>query len=122
MCVKRFGRRPGRVTALTARAASATSIKLTFIAPGTDGRRGPAARSYLIKQSLRPIAGARSFARAKPLCDGACRFSVAQIGAKVTLTITDLRPNTTYHYALAARDNLTGRLGPRSNTAQAKTS
>ncbi|MEJ7892118.1 MAG: fibronectin type III domain-containing protein [Solirubrobacteraceae bacterium] len=122
VCLKRFGRRPGRVTALTARAASATSIKLTFNAPGTDGRRGPAARSYLVKQSLRPIAGARSFAQAKTLCDGACRFSVTQIGAKVTLSITDLLPSTTYRYALAARDNLTGRLGPRSKTARAKTS
>jgi hypothetical protein len=43
------------------------------------------------------------------------------VGSRITLTITGLRPHTTYHYAVAARDNVTGRLGRRSPTASAKT-
>jgi len=43
------------------------------------------------------------------------------VGEKVRLTITDLRPRTTYYYAVAARDNVTGRAGARSPTVKART-
>ena len=121
-CLKLHGRTPGQVTGLTARALSATKIALTFNAPGTDGSHPPAARSYLVKQSRRgAIASARGFARAQSLCKGVCRFSVTQVGTKLTLTVGGLRPRSTHHYAIAARDNVSGRLGPRSATASAKT-
>jgi hypothetical protein len=121
-CVRRHGRTPGRIGALSARAVSKTKIRLSFRAPGTDGARAPAAHSYLVKQSGRPIrAGRRAFSRAQTLCRGRCRFDVTRVGAKLTLTITGLRPRTTYYYAIAARDNVSGRLGPRARAVRAKT-
>ncbi|MGH8575066.1 MAG: hypothetical protein ACREX8_21230, partial [Gammaproteobacteria bacterium] len=121
-CVRRHGRTPGRVTGLKAKAVSRTRIDLTFIAPGTDGRRPPAARTYVVKQSLRPIRSARGFRRAQTLCKGRCRFAgVTEVGAEIKLTIKDLRPRTTYYYAVAARDNVSGKLGRRSRPARAKT-
>jgi hypothetical protein len=38
----------------------------------------------------------------------------------LTLTVTDLRPDTTYYYAITARNN-SGQQGPRSQTARVKT-
>jgi len=35
--------------------------------------------------------------------------------------VTDLRRRTTYYYAVAARDNVTGKLGRRSRPAKVKT-
>ncbi len=35
--------------------------------------------------------------------------------------VTDLRPRTTYFYAVDARDNVSGRTGPRSTTVKART-
>jgi len=106
---------------LTARTLSKTKVLLSFRVPGTDGARPPAARAYLVKQSLSPIRNGRAFTRAQTLCKGRCRFSVTRVGSRITLTVTGLRPNTTYRYAVAARDNVTGRLGRRSPTASAKT-
>jgi alpha-tubulin suppressor-like RCC1 family protein len=120
-CVRRFGRKPGRVKTLAAKAGSRGSIVLTFRASGTDGARGPAARSYLIKESLRPIRTAGDFRRAQPLCKGSCSFDITRIGARITLRITDLRRRTTHYYKIAARDNVTGETGPRSKLVSAKT-
>jgi hypothetical protein len=106
---------------LRARSVSKTRVVLSFRAPGTDRARGPAARSYLVKQSTRPIRGGRGFRRAQTLCNGSCRFSVTQVGARITLTVTGLRANTTYYYAVAARDNVSRRLGPRSKAVKART-
>ena len=95
---------------------------LSFKTPGSDGNRPPAARTYLVKQSRRPIRGRRGFRRALTLCKGSCRFPTAsQVGGEVRLTVEDLRPRTTYYYAVAARDNVTRRLGPRSRVARART-
>ena len=101
---------------------SKTKVKLSFLAAGSDGRRGPAARVYLVKQSLRPIRDARSFARADALCKGSCRFAVTALDTRLTLTVTDLRPGRTYYYAVAARDNVSARPGPRSRTVKARIS
>ncbi len=120
-CLKRYGRTPGRVKGLKARAASKNRIMLSFTAPGTDGARPPAARAYLIKQSPRAIRRERDFTRAQSLCKGSCRFTVTRVGTTVNLTITDLRPKTTYYYAIAARDNVSKRLGPRSAAVKTKT-
>ena len=121
-CVRRHGRRPGRVTALTAQATSRRTIVLNFEAPGSDGDRPPAARSYVVKQSLRPIRTARAFRGAAALCSGRCRFrNITRVGANLDLTVTDLRRRTTYYYAVAARDNVSGRLGRRSPTTRVTT-
>ncbi len=120
-CLKRWGRTPGRVTGLNARALSARTIVLTFKASGTHGNRSPAARTYLVKQSRRPIRGARGFRRAKSLCRGVCRFRPSRVGATLTLRVTRLRPRATYHYSIVARDNVSRRLGPRSRAARART-
>ena len=122
-CVRAHGRTPGRVTELRARALSRRRVRLTFGAPGTDGNSPPAARTYVVKQSRRPIRSARAFRRAQALCARRrCRFAgVTDVGALLRLTITDLRRRTTYYYAVAARDNVTGKLGPRSRTARVRT-
>lgn len=120
-CLHLYGRTPGGVTGLRARALSETQIELDFNAPGTDANHSPPAHSYLIKQSLRPIRGARDFVRAQILCGGECRFTVSSVGGRVSLTVTDLRPHTTYYYAVAARDDISARPGPRSRTVKART-
>jgi hypothetical protein len=120
-CLRRYGRTPGGVTGLRARAISKTRIALSFDAPGTDGPNPPAATTYLVKQSPRPLHGPRDFALAQTLCHGTCRFQVTQIGTKITLTITNLKPNTTYYYTIAARDNISGRLGAHSPGVKATT-
>ncbi len=121
-CRDRFGHTPGRVTGLKARAVSKRKIVLSFNAPGSDGSRPPAARGYLVKQSRRPIRRARTFKRAPALCKGNCRFrTVTRVGRRITLTIIKLRPHTTYYYAVAARDNVSGRLGRRSKTVKVET-
>jgi hypothetical protein len=107
------------VTRLAARSAGSRKIQVLFLAVGTDGSNEPGARSYLIKQSQRPIRTARDFARASSLCKGKCSFKVTRVGTTVTLTVTDLRPGR-YYYAIAARDNVSGRTGPRSSTIDAR--
>jgi len=121
-CLHRFGRTPGRVNELHARTLSKTKIALVFNATGTDARHPPPARTYVVKQSLRPIRSGRDFARARTLCHGHCRFEVTRVGGLVSLTVTDLPPRTSYYYAVAGRDNVSGRRGPRSHTVKAKTS
>ncbi|MEJ7894530.1 MAG: kelch repeat-containing protein [Solirubrobacteraceae bacterium] len=120
-CVARHGRTPGRVTRLRTRAVSSRKIVLSFVAAGSDRSRPPAARDYLIKQALRPIRTARDFARAPALCAGRCRFSRPRVGRRLNLTIFGLRPKSTYYYAVAARDNVSGRAGPRSQSVRVKT-
>jgi len=82
-------------------------------AQGSDGSRAPVARSYVVKQSLRPIRGTRDFRRAQTLCGRACCLDPAGVGQRLSLTVTDLRPKTTYFYVIAARDNVSSRPGPR---------
>ena len=120
-CRATFRRVPGRVTALTARAISGSVIVLRFTAAGTDGSKLPAARGYLVKQSLQPIRTLADFERAPALCDGTCFVDVLGVGADIRLRVNDLRPRTTYHYAVAARDNVTAQRGPRSKSVQATT-
>ena len=121
-CLRRFGRTPGRVQTIRARvSANGRSVVLDFRAPGTDGSNPPAARGYLVKQSLRPIRTTRDFERAPALCRGTCAFRFTAVGASARLTVTELRRRTTYYYAIAARDNVSHRRGPRSKTVAAKT-
>ena len=114
LCVRRYGRTPGRVGHLTARVLSSTRIILSFTAPGTDGHRPPAASSYLIAQTTTPIHTPRAFLAAPMLCSSRCRFAITTVGTVLTLTITHLSPGTIYYYTVAARDNVTGSPGPRT--------
>ena len=113
-CRRRHGRVPGRVTGLTAVATGGGKVRLTFRVAGTDGAKAPAARRYLVRQSLRPIRTAQDFRRAASLCGGSCSFNVTSLRSSAILTVTRLRRNRRYHYAIAARDNVSSRLGPRS--------
>jgi len=120
-CVLLYGRTPGRVLGLRARAVSANSVVLSFLAPGTDGLHPPAALSYVVKQSTRPITDLRSFRRARTLCAGRCRFANVRLGQRLSETVTDLRSHRTYYYAVRARDNVTGRPGLRSRSVAVRT-
>ena len=119
-CLRRHGRVPGRVSRLLARGQRGGKIRLTFRVVGTDGRNAPAARSYVIKQSRRPIRTRRDFVRAHSLCKGTCSFDVTAVGTTATLTVTDLSRHRLYYYAIAARDNVSGRTGPRSRAVIAR--
>jgi len=121
-CIKTFGRTPGRVTTLSARVTGRATVILRLDAVGSDGSRAPAARGYLVKQSTRPIRTTGQFERAQGLCKGICRFDdIVEPGADLTLRVTGLRRRTTYYYAIAARDNVSGRRGVRSRTITVRT-
>ena len=120
-CLRRYGRSPGPITGLLAGAVSRSEIELLFFAPGTDGLNPPPTQGYMVKMSRRPISTWRGFQRAPALCGGDCVFSISSVGDIVRLTVTDLRPDTRYYFALAARDNVSLRCGPRSPTVTAET-
>jgi alpha-tubulin suppressor-like RCC1 family protein len=120
-CRARYGRTPGPITKLSARATSSTVVVLTFGAPGSDGIRPPAARSYLVRQSRHWVRRGRTLEATQTVCHGSCRFKVTLLGTTIELTITHLHPHTTYDYTVAARDNVSGRLGPRSKTIKVRT-
>lgn len=120
-CLKTWGRRPGQVNGLHAITRGDTKIELDFTAPGTDGNNPPAATSYLIKQSSHAIRNQHNFIASQALCKGACHFTVTKVGTEIRLTVTALRPRTIYHYAVAARDNVTGQPGPLSQAVTGRT-
>jgi len=88
-------------------------VKLSFLAPGAVSRFAPAVRRYVVKQSFRPIRSERSFRAATTLCRRSCSFAPARVGQRLELTVTDLRPRTTYYYAIKAV-GAAQRTGPRS--------
>ena len=120
-CLTRFGRTPGRVRTLTATRGTRGAVTLAFRAVGSAGSGPPAARRYVIKQALRPIRTRRDFDRAPALCGGTCTFDVTEVGDRITLRVTRLRRGTTYHYKVAARDNVSGRRGPTSPAQSVRT-
>ena len=107
------------VTDLAAKAQSARRIRLTFSAPAFPGQGTVPAVRYVIKQARRRVTAA-NFSRGRSLCRGVCRFSPRVVGDRVTLTVTGLGANRTYHYALRALGPADAR-GPLSNTAKATT-
>ena len=91
--------------------------------PGGRQRRhkAPAARRYVVKQSTRPIRTLADFNRAPSLCRGRCSFEeLTSIKSMVTLEVTKLVRNRLYYYAVAARDNVSSRIGPRSRTVSVR--
>jgi hypothetical protein len=109
------------VEGLSARATSPTEVVLSFLAAGSNGTSPPPASRYVVKQSLKPIDDAGDFKDAQTLCGSqGCGFDPPGVGQRLDLTITDLRPNTTYYYAVAALNDA-GQQGPRSQTVSVKT-
>ena len=96
--------RPGRPARRSARALRRARVRLRWRAPGSDGRKGPPVRRYIIKQSTRPITSARRFRRARSLCKGTCRFAPRRRGSRLSLTVSELCPGRRYHYAIRAKD------------------
>lgn len=113
---------PGAVTDLVATALSDRAVELSFSAPGSDDAAPPPATSYLIKQSRTPISSLEDFDKERALCGGldCTTLSPRAVGDRLTLKVTSLTPDTTYFYALRARDEA-GQLGPLSNVAQVTT-
>lgn len=96
--------RPGRPVRLSARASGRSRIRLRFRAPGSDGRRGPPVRRYVVKQSVRPITSARGFRRARSLCASSCRFAPRRRGSRLSLSVRRVCPGRRYYYAVRAKD------------------
>lgn len=74
---------------------------------------------YVIKQSRSPITDLSSFERSRSLCGGVCPLTGSP-GSGLSLTVTGLRPRTSYHYAVRAKGEH-GQLGALSNPASVKT-
>lgn len=110
---------PDRVTDLAATALSGSEIVLSFSAPGSNGGEPPPAGQFVVKQARQPITASR-FEEAFTLCGGVCELTPTEVGQTLRISVGDLDPETTYHYALKARD-AAGNLGPVSNTASATT-
>jgi len=111
-----FAELPNRVEDLVATAVSDHEVRLDFTAPD-DGTGLHRASVYVVKQSLEPITAA-NFDAADALCTGG-RCSFAE-GERVSLTVGDLLPATTYHYAVAAL-GADGAAGEASKSVSATT-
>lgn len=111
---------PGTIRDLVATAQSDTAIKLEFSAPGSYGVVGPPPARYVVAQSSSPITSDAAFATATVLCDGECPLVAKNIGDRLSLTVANLSPGTTYHYAVRGIND-TGRKGALSNNASGTT-
>ncbi|GAA3400545.1 fibronectin type III domain-containing protein [Paenibacillus hodogayensis] len=96
--------------------AAASSINLTWTAPGDDGNKGTAS-SYEIRYSTSSIITA-NWADAT-LVSGAPTPYIA--GAAQAKNVTGLSPNTTYYFAIRTKD-AAGNVSDLSNVPSAKTS
>ncbi|HUP71174.1 MAG TPA: SBBP repeat-containing protein [Acidimicrobiales bacterium] len=112
---------PEAVADLVATAVSASEIELIFGAAGSNAAAPPPAAQYLIRRSSSPIADEAGFDAAMPVCgEGLCRFTPARVGDPLGMVVSGLDPNTTYHFAVRARDEA-GNLGPISASVSATT-
>ncbi|HVE47766.1 MAG TPA: kelch repeat-containing protein [Acidimicrobiales bacterium] len=107
---------PGTVSGLSAGAQSASVVQLTI--PSASDGTGTLRRAteYVVKQSTARLNEA-NFDAAASLCGGVCSFG--EQAAQYSLTITGLRPGTTYYYAVKAVSP--GGTGAMSNVAKART-
>lgn len=111
----------GQVDDVTAEALSDNEIRLEWSAVADGG--GGVADRYVVAQSRTPIDDVGAFEDALALCDGVCSDFAPppdNVGDDMTLTVTGLSPQTTYHYAVAAVD-ADGRRGPISTSVAATT-
>ncbi len=107
---------PGAVINLTATATGFDSVRLDWTAPGDDGATGTAT-AYDVRFALATISSDPLFAAA---ASAGTPPAPALAGTAQSMTISGLGPNTTYHFALRARDEVPN-TGPRSNSASATT-
>ena len=116
------GARPGGSRAERRAPSRARASRSASTRPAPTATAPPAARTYLVKQSRRPIRSARAFRRAQTLCNGSCRFpSDTRVGASSrsrSPTCARAPPTTT-----RSRRATTSRAGSgaRSRTVRART-
>lgn len=92
----------GRVDDLAGSALSETEVRLAWSA--VDAGDASPADEYVVVQSVEPIEDAGDFADAFALCGGVCTHfdpTPQAVGDDMELTVEELRPGTTYHYAVA---------------------
>ncbi len=106
---------PAGISDLAGTAVTSTAVALTWTAPGDDGSAG-AASSYDIRYSTEEMTEA-SWGSATQ-CSGEPAPGAA--GAAQTFTVTDLQPQTAYHFAVKAADEVPNWSG-LSNVAIAET-
>ncbi|MFD0715407.1 fibronectin type III domain-containing protein [Paenibacillus sp. GCM10027626] len=106
---------PAAVTDLAATSSTASTVSLTWTAPGDDGMTGTAS-SYDIRYSMSDIKAA-DWASATPAV-GAPAPALA--GTAQSMTVTGLSPATTYYFALRAKDGA-GNEADLSNVASVTT-
>lgn len=97
---------PGRVEKLVATAVSDSAVDLSWAAPASDGEFPPPASTYVVKQSLTPIADEGAFDAATTLCGTRCEFVPRAVGEELHLAVGNLVPATTYHYAVRAVNDI----------------
>jgi hypothetical protein len=107
---------PAAVTNLDAFPLTATSIRLTWSAPGDDGGAGTAT-SYDIRRSSRPIVSEADFAAATSVAGAPTPLPA---GSAQTFDITGLTADTGYHFAMKTVDDASN-VSVRSNTVSAVT-
>lgn len=105
---------PLAVADLAATALGHTVIGLTWTAPADPP--GGNVSSYEVRRSTVTIANATEFAAATPVTIG----SPKPQGTAEALTVAGLTPETTYYFAIRAKD-AAGNTGPISNVATATT-
>lgn len=110
---------PGRVSDLSATPLSRWGVELDFGVVDEGDAITPAS-AYRIAQSTTPIRSEEDFKTAPTLCGGLCRFEPAEIGERLSVTVEDLRHDTTYHYAVRALGP-DGRAGPFSESVAVTT-
>lgn len=117
----RYLGQPSAPAGLIAKGLSSSTVELSFLAPpASEGPSPPAAAEFVVKQSYGPMANDDEFGAAMGLCGGKCEFSGVQIGDRLTLSVRDLSPATTYYFAVQAV-NQVGVHGPVSERVSVTT-
>ncbi|MEY4744321.1 MAG: hypothetical protein RL272_266 [Candidatus Parcubacteria bacterium] len=93
---------PAAVTNLSLSGATASSITLSWTAPGDDNATGTAA-SYDVRYSTSPIATAADFASA---AQAAGEPSPMVAGSAQSMTVSGLTTGTAYFFAIKAQDEV----------------
>ena len=106
---------PGAVVNLAVTGTSSNGATLHWTAPGDDGNTGTAS-GYVVKMSLAPI-NAGNFDAATPVPNAP---DPGPAGTSETMEVGGLAFNTTYHFAVKARDEF-GNSGGVSNSASGTT-